>query len=276
MTTLMGRVCFCARGVRGRSLFCGAMALLAALLVAASASAELILADFDPLPSSSGAPYELVWTATATGGTLTAGSGALNNGDGASAPSSQTSPGLMLQTPFTTLTGGLIPGEVVGTASTLFYDTSLFLTGLTASGTAGTTTIGSRTLISQVLTSGTFTFLGTDKSTVLLSGTIGDAVITGYQNSTTGAVLSMSVTYTGGKILSALPAGTQTGAFSWDILGLDAKLDKNAQGFLNSFSANATGQFSAVDPVPEPAALVMLGIGGLGLAGYLYRRRRLA
>jgi hypothetical protein len=81
------------------------------------------------------------------------------------------------------------------------------------------------------------------------------------------------VTYTGGKILTALPAGTHTGEFSWDILGLTAPLAKNTSQYLSSFSANATGQFSVVDPVPEPGTLVLLGIGGLGLAGLAYRRR---
>jgi hypothetical protein len=270
MRTLTKAECFCARAGRQWKLAVGTAVLLAASLAAASASAELILADFDALPSSSLA-YELIWT----GGTLTAGPGASSNGDGALAPGLQTAPGLMLQTPYV-LTGSTVSGEVVGVASTLFYDTSLVLTGLTADGAAASTTVGTRTLLSQALLGGTFAFYGTDQNTLLLGGTIDDAIITGYQNSRTGAILSMSLTYTGGKILGALPAGTHTGQLSWDILGLSSPLTKSAtSGILNSFSANATGQFSVVDPVPEPGTLVLLGMGGLGLAGFVYGRRRL-
>jgi hypothetical protein len=270
MSTLMGSGSRCAHRMR---LIGGMLVCLAVCLAAAPASAELILADFEAVPSSSFTPYDLVWTGTASGGTLSAGPGMASNGDGNLPIGQQTAPGLMLQTPYV-LSGGTVAGEIVGGASTFFYDSSLALSGLTASGTAVTVPVGTRTMISQPLAGGTFSFVGTDQSTVLLSGTFTDAVITGYQNSRTGAVLSMAVTYTGGKILSALPAGTHTGEFSWDLLSLNSPLAANGQGYLSSFSASATGQFSVTEPVPEPAALAILGVGSLGIAGFVCRRRR--
>jgi hypothetical protein len=274
MTTFIGTVSPCARVLRRWRLVFGAAVLLAASLVAASASAELILADFGALPSSSLGPYELVWTAgTTTGGTLSAGTGASSSGDGGLGLGSQTASGLVVQTAYL-LTGGTVAGEVFSGSSTLFYDASLVLTGLTANVPATPTILGTRTLLSQPLTNGTFAFYGTDKTTLLLGGTIDDALITGYQNYKTGAVLSISVTYTGGKILDAVPASSRAGEFSWDILGLTVPLTTNASGYLKSFDANATGQFSVADPVPEPGTLMLLGIGGLGLAGFVYRRRR--
>jgi hypothetical protein len=287
MRTLIGRECLCARMVRRWRLIAGAAVLLAASLAAASASAELMLADFVAQPPSPSL-YELVWN----GSVLDEGPGAKGNGygsgggDGNLLSNLQTAPGLLVQAPYS-ISG--LPGGVVDTTaipqSTYFSDATLILSpvgggsgGIPQNGAAQTTTIGSMTIVSQPLGSGQFQVFTTDLGNpiLLLAGSIESAAITGILGSASGSVLSAQVTYTGGAIWTA--AGSpQTGEFSWSMEGVTPHFSKSVtSGFLAPFSANGTGQFTAADPVPEPGTLVLLSIAGLGLAGFVCRRRRTA
>ena len=124
----------------------------------------------------------------------------------------------------------------------------------------------------QPLGSGAFTFLASDDSTVLLTGTIDSAMIAGIVGNAAGGVLTLdaAVTYTGGTILDASPydSGDQ-GEFSWSLMLYDGDtfgLDGSSQ--LLGFDANGTGQFNIV---PEPGTVALVAMGGLAL---LVRRRR--
>lgn len=277
----IGTECLCANASHRWSLFSGAIVLLAVLAVAMPASAELMLADFAPLPPSPD-HFEFVWN----GSFLDEGPGAIGNGDGNLNPDQQIAPGLAVLTPY--LIQGL-PGSSGNTTSspqsTDFFDATLFLYSL-GGGTNGLPSAGSATVQSlfggliqtfaQPLGSGEFQIFTTNpgvptNATLLLAGTIENAVITGIVGSSTGSVLSAHVTYTGGAIWTE--AGSPpTGDFSWSLDGATPHFNVN-QGVLAPFSTHATGQFFAV---PEPSTLVLLWIAGPALAaGFVFRRRHL-
>jgi len=170
-----------------------------------------------------------------------------------------------------------IPGGVVGTASTVFYDATLdILTALPAAGFASLSQGG--TVVVQPLGTGEFALYSTDPAAggieddyvLLLSGTIDSATITGPLGTTTGAVLSADVTYTGGAVVDAISGGTPfDGGFSWTLLDMNTPLAVSGQPnelMLDAFQANATGHFT-----PEPGTIALLSIGGLLVA---LRRRR--
>ncbi len=128
------------------------------------------------------------------------------------------------------------------------------------------------TSVIQPLTGGTFTIYNTDGSTLLLGGTIGDAMISGIVGSSAGSVLSATVTYTDGAILNAAGYSTLTGDFSWSLQSVTSLFSiDSVTHYLSEFHANSTGQFSAV---PEPGTLALLSAGGLGLAAWAWRKRR--
>jgi len=244
------------------------------VLVFATAAQGALLVDFLPEPASPGMP-EFIWD----GASLTTGPGAYGDGDGGDVPALQTPPGLQIVTPF--VLGGL-PGGVVDAAasSTTFYDVTLDITTpLVANGTPDALY---GVYVVQELTGGEFRILSTDpgqsvEPTLLLAGTVETAAIAGILNSDTGAVLSATVTYSGGVIYEAALeqyfAQGITGSFSWSLLDIDAPLSITG-GTLDDFVANGTGQFSGIgDPIiPEPATLALLGSGAWVLA--MRRRRR--
>ena len=159
--------------------------------------------------------------------------------------------------------------------STTFYDVTLDITvPLTAAGAPDTLY---DVYVVQNLTGGAFELLSTDPGlttdpTLLLAGTVETAAIAGILNSDTGAVLSATISYTGGVIYDAAleyyGASSLTGSFSWSLLDIDAPLSITG-GMLDDFEANGTGQFSGV---PEPATLVLLLSGACVVA--MRRRRR--
>lgn len=250
--------------VRGKLLaaVCGAVAAFG--LTASSFGGLLV--DFKPLPVTANVP-ELEWTGT----NLQAGAGSVGNGDGALPANLQSPPGLQIETPFTI--PGAIPGKVVGgTGATTFYDVTLELTGLNASGAA----ISFGGLAVQGFGAGTFKLIATDNVTVLLAGNISSGSIAGLTPGTSGAVLSNTITYTGGAIFNEFVAnhsgGANGGSLSFSMLDIVPALGgttvvpPNTFATLNPFGANATGLFSGVE-VPEPAtfSLALLGAVGLGM-----------
>lgn len=213
---------------------------------------------------------------TFDGTTFMTGPGSIGNADGVLPLPAQTAPGLQFDSPFTILG---IPGSTVNIdGSTDFYDCSLMLGGLAVSAPAVSTPLGFGLVqLSQPLGNGAFTVLSTDPdgaggltSTVLLTGLIENAVITGLQGSSAGVTFSASITYTGGPLWTA-SGYTQDGDFSWSLTGITPTLSINGgTGFLSAFDANATGLFDAV--VPEPT----LALAGMAAGGLMMLRRRRA
>ena len=208
------------------------------LLFASSAPAEVI-ANFQPQPVSSAYSYpDLAWNfqqlATAAGAK---GVGFPNAaGDGDMPISQQQAPGLTVVSPFEI--PGLPGGDVnLASGSTTFYNSTLLIVptggnmfGLPAAGSPVQTSLDGITLFSQVLGPGNFQVWTSDpitapyQATLLLGGFVNNAVITGMVGTTTGSVISASLTYSSGVILTAAdaqmgqPMGTPlSGELSWSL-----------------------------------------------------------
>jgi len=264
MTKLVAKM-----GLRGKVIAaaCGVVAM------AASTSYGALLVNFKPLPISP-AQEELHWTGTQ----LQAGNGSVGNADGNLSPNTQTEGGLQIETPFEIGDGLVGPGlgKSVNTIahSTTFYDVTMVLGGLSAAG--GASAIGAG-VSAQPYGAGTFQLLSTDPdaggpgtSVVLLSGTITDGAIVGIAGSGAGAVLSSTVTYTGGAILQAATGGSSvSGSLSFSMLDIAPPFNTSS-GTLAEFNANATGLFSAV---PEPASAMFVALGAIGL-GLRHRSKK--
>ena len=241
---------------------------------------------FPPSPDVSDNGNEMTWT----GSELHEGPGAVGtnfgtagSGDGELPPSEQMAPGLVVQVPYE-IYG--IPGSDVNANwhSTTFFDVTLDIVpgsgvtmGIPQDGAAQQNDYG---VIVQPLGDGGFEIWSTDPSAtpeddpvLLLAGTIEDAVIIGLVGATTGSTLSASVTYTDGAILDATGHSLLQGEFSWSLLDVTDPFSIDpVTGFLKTFRANATGQFTAT--VPEPGTLVLLGLGAIGLAAYARRKQK--
>ena len=265
-----------------RIRFTGIVAVM--VLVSVTAAQASLLVDFLPQPASEDMP-EFIWD----GSSLTTGPGAYGGGatpgvgDGDDGPELQPPPGLHIVTPFV-IDSPTPPGGVVDVVagSTTFYDVTLDITvPLTAAGAPDTLY---DVYVVQNLTGGAFELLSTDPGlttdpTLLLAGTVETAAIAGILNSDTGAVLSATISYTGGVIYDAAleyyGASSLTGSFSWSLLDIDLPLSvvegtpAPDDDYLNEFEANGTGQFSGT---PEPATLVLL-LGGSCVVAMRRRRR---
>jgi hypothetical protein len=239
-----------------------------------SSSFGALIVDFKPDPISPTIP-EVAWSGTA----LAEAPGSVGNSDGTTPSALQTPGGYLIQTPFV-ING--IPGSSLtnNNTATTFYDVTLDLSGFSASPGAAATNIAGVTIVSQPLAEGAFSLWSTDPDdagpaspTLLLSGTVGTAVVVGLGGQQTGSVQSTSLTYTGGAIYDAMvAAGFQAGngSFSWSLLDISTQggLQLGQNQNVAAFNANMTGLFSAV---PEPASLSMLALGSLALA---HRRRK--
>jgi len=281
------------RDLRRWKFLCFTAILLGTFLVASSSSAGYItLVDsFAPLPPSPHV-YEMIWN----GSELYEGPGAIGTGFGTGGPGDgqqpmnlQFVPGLLVQTPF--VIHGIL-GSVINLVSlpnsTAFFDATLDIIpvggahwGIPATGPATITNLGSGiSVILQPLGRAAFEIWSTDpveasgdveNPVLLLAGMIEKAAITSFFGTPVGAVLSADVTYTGGAILDAAGFDEVKGGFSWTLLSTPIFSVNPVTKYLAAFEANATGQFYAV---PEPGTLALLCIGGLGLAGYAWRKRR--
>ena len=254
-----------------RGLINTAIAALAiGVALTAPASAGFIV-NFLPQPSSPGA-YELIWD----GMELYEGPGALGTGygagpgDGELPTDEQTKPGLLLETPFNI--PGVLGSEVSDDLSaTRFYDVTLDVIpteqGATQGLVASQDALEFYGTVMQLLGGADFKIYSTDPDdtdednyTLLLAGTIGNAVITGLKNASTGATLSANVTYTDGVILNYVPGTDITGELSWSLADVTPALDIDpGTDRLVGFGANVVGQFILV---PEPAALSIIALGG--------------
>ncbi len=163
----------------------------------------------------------------------------------------------------------------VSGGATNFNDVTLALTGLNSTTPAMSYSAGPNSiLLLQSLNGGTFSFISSaaDGKTDLLSGTIGEASISGFKGSGTGSVLSTTITYTSGLVYDALVAiGAPTvGELSWTLLSVTPTFGTTADGSLAGFAANVNGQFS-VPYIPEPSAMSLVAVGATGL---IARRRK--
>jgi hypothetical protein len=224
------------------------------LIVANTARAESVL-NFEPSPISAGVP-EFIYTGGAPGHLL-AGPGSLGNGDGALPPNRQTGGGLFISTPF------VIPDAIVGKtfsgSTTNFYDVTMTLGGFAAA--SPIFMLGG--IIYQPLSNGTFNITATD-GTLLLTASATDAFISRSPTNEEGSILSATISYTGGLIRSYVEPTPASISFT---LIANPTTASTTNGYLDGFSADATGQFSGMPAVavPVPASVW----GGVALLAVL-------
>jgi hypothetical protein len=246
------------------------LALFVSFALATAADAGLLV-DFKPDPVSP-SMYEIGWA----GSQLVQRPGSVGNADGTLSPVNQTPGGLNIQTP-QYIVG--VPGSTINSTdnSTTFYDVTLQLTGLVASGAPIQTTImPGMVWVSQPVGLGTFTLLSTDPDgagpllpTVLLTGTITDAVVGGLLGSYGGNIASKHVTFMGGVI----NGGSAPAELSWSLMDIGGGLKVVSSGVfgttLQSFDANMVGILT-----PEPATMCLMGLGLSAIAINARRRRK--
>jgi hypothetical protein len=252
---------------RGKSVFTKSVRLgLAALGLSliSTASHASTLFDFKPIPVSPGT-NEFQFSNTLG---FTEGPGAVGNGDGALPVALQTVPGLQADTPFAI--PGVIGSTVNADGSTSFFDVSLHMGNMTPIPGQAASTLGTDV---QILNTGTFAFLGTDGTTVLLSGTITAPKIEGDDGGDAGAFFkSTGVTYTGGLIATALQNLAGSGALNGNSVTYDLNdvtpnfgiSGSGSSALLNNFVANGDGNFTVNGVTivqPEPSILALAGVG---------------
>lgn len=232
---------------------------------------QINLLEFLAAPSSQSSS-ELVFTSNAlTNGPGTVGTGFDNagSGDGTDPLVDQDATGLLATTPFT-VTG--VPGGIFNTTGggeSTFFDVTMLISNLAATAPASSEPLQSfpGNLLVQELGNGTIEIFSTDPDpgvggeVLLLSATLSNAVLSGLENFQSGSVVSASLVYTGGVVLSQAGfAPGATGQLSFSLIDIDPSLTINStSGFLNTFEADATGLFTII---PEPSTALLLLAGG--------------
>ncbi len=116
-------------------------------------------------------------------------------------------------------------------------------------------------LIYQPLSSGTFNMKATD-GTLLLTASATDAFISRSPSNEQGSILSATISYTGGVIGSYVDPTPASISFTLIATPTSATV---TNGYLDGFSADATGQFSGTRAVAVPVPASVWG-GGVLLA----------
>jgi len=232
-------------------------------MVANAARAESVL-NFQPSPISAGTA-EFLYTG-GTAGQLVAGPGSLGNGDGALPPDSQTAGGLFVSTPF--VIPDAIAGKTFSGSTTNFYDVTMSLGGFVAS--SPSFMLGG--MIWQPLSNGTFNMTATD-GTLLLSASATDALISRSPSNEQGSILSATISYTGGVIRPYVDPTPASISFTLIATPTSATV---TGGYLDGFSADATGQFSGTRAVAVPVPASVWGGAALfaALAGWKWMQMR--
>lgn len=274
--TRHNRNCYRICGFR-RAIICG-MALLLGGFLALPAQANTIV-SLVPAPDSGAFPAFIFGGGPIP--TFGVGPGSIGNGDGGLPLSLQSPGGLELQTPFN-IAPATSYGEVNNVdGSTTFYDTTLSLGTLSAMFPAQTP-FG---LDVQQLTNAPFAIYGSNvgggDGPLLLQGMLTNNEIAGVNGSSSAAVFSTTVTYTGGPIFDALvrDGGSTSSNASFNLSLIGSTLGVNgSSGYLNNFIADGQGLFNAtgdvIPVVPEPSSIVLLAFGLLGIGIVAVRRRR--
>ena len=253
-----------------------------------------VIATFEPQPASPGVA-ELIWNqnqlyegpGTKGTGWGSGPGGSYGAGDGQLPVSSQFPGGLTIKTPFliSGLPGG-VPNQSNG--STSFYDTTLLVLptdgnvyGLPAVGTTSTTIVPGVpgvVLFSQLLGAGDFQVWTTCPTaapytpTLLLGGTINNAVITGLLGSSSGSVISANITFSSGAILDAAGGQPGTGQLSWSLLDADPLFQISAR---NANSRQFRGRrHGPVRPVRNRGSRSTLKLIPIALLGFWQWQRR--
>lgn len=249
-----------------------AFAAIAGFCAIGSLASASTIVDFKPLPISPTDP-EFTFNRPLGGGipVFRTAFGSIGNADGTLPVAAQTPGGLLVETPF--IIGG-VPGSQFTATSTLFFDSTLFVTGGLA---ANAPAINAGGVFVQPLTPGSFDVLSTDPDGIgpllpqlLLRGNVTAASFIAGTGSAGAVFASQDVTYTGGLIFNAMvAAGTPVSgnSMSFSMTDVAPNFAIAGDGFLADFNANGTGLFSAV---PEPTSLTLLV---MAMGSLLLRRR---